>query len=253
VELLTVLAGVSLLAATLWPALQQTQGHARAVACRGQLHQWGLGFALFVDEQDRSLLNATTAVWEGFWRPYCERYPRLFVCPMARRTFAQPQDPLRQYSAERGCLLGDKSHAWQIATRTPTTLEPGPLVGSYATNACGPSLLDPRVSRGRRLDRCGVPIFLDSVDFYAQARATDEPPAYEGHLSSPPDLKRCCIDRHQGGINSLFLDWSVRKVGLKELWTLDWTPWFDRRGPWTQAGGVQPDDWPAWLRTFKDY
>ena len=30
-----------------------------------------------------------------------------------------------------------------------------------------------------------------------------------------------CINRHHGGINMLFADWSVRKVGLKELWTLE--------------------------------
>ena len=24
-------------------------------------------------------------------------------------------------------------------------------------------------------------------------------------------------------------------------------------GPWTKAGGAQPDDWPQWMRKFKDY
>ncbi len=52
----------------------------------------------------------------------------------------------------------------------------------------------------------------------------------------------------------LFRDWSVRKVGLKELWTLKWDDRrFDTNGPWTMAGGVQPEDWPAWMRGFKDY
>lgn len=62
----------------------------------------------------------------------------------------------------------------------------------------------------------------------------------------------------------LFRDWSVRKVGLKELWTLKWdgrkfhtNKWYDRKfdtsGPWTLAGGVQPEDWPEWMRGFKDY
>ena len=51
----------------------------------------------------------------------------------------------------------------------------------------------------------------------------------------------------------LIRDWSVRKVGLKELWTLKWDPAFDTSGPWTLAGGVQPEDWPQWMRGFKDY
>jgi len=45
----------------------------------------------------------------------------------------------------------------------------------------------------------------------------------------------------------------VRKVGLKELWTLKWSKYFDTSGPWTKAGGVAPEDWPAWMRGFKDY
>ena len=49
------------------------------------------------------------------------------------------------------------------------------------------------------------------------------------------------------------MDWSVRKVGLKELWTLKWNKEFNTNNHWTKAGGVQPDDWPQWMRNFKDY
>jgi hypothetical protein len=49
------------------------------------------------------------------------------------------------------------------------------------------------------------------------------------------------------------MDWSARKVGLKELWKLKWHRTFNTDGPWTQAGGVRPTDWPAWMKDFKDY
>ncbi len=62
-----------------------------------------------------------------------------------------------------------------------------------------------------------------------------------------------CIDRHEAGVGGLFLDWSVRKVGLKELWTLKWHPHFNTAGRWTKAGGVKPEQWPKWMRGFKDY
>jgi hypothetical protein len=42
-------------------------------------------------------------------------------------------------------------------------------------------------------------------------------------------------------------------VGLKELWTLKWHRSFNTAGPWTKAGGVSPEDWPEWIRPFKDY
>lgn len=61
------------------------------------------------------------------------------------------------------------------------------------------------------------------------------------------------MNRHEANTNGLFLDWSVRKIGLKELWTLRWYMDFDRAGWWTRAGGVKPEDWPPWMRNFKDY
>jgi len=66
-------------------------------------------------------------------------------------------------------------------------------------------------------------------------------------------MKKVCINRHQGGVNMLFLDWSARRTGLKELWTLKWSEYFETNGPWTKAGGALPEDWPQWLRKFKDY
>jgi prepilin-type processing-associated H-X9-DG protein len=62
-----------------------------------------------------------------------------------------------------------------------------------------------------------------------------------------------CIDRHEGAVNVLFMDWSARRVGLKELWTLKWHKNFNIQGPWTRGGGVMPTDWPEWMRNFKDY
>jgi hypothetical protein len=51
----------------------------------------------------------------------------------------------------------------------------------------------------------------------------------------------------------LFGDASVRRTGLKELWTLKWHKEFDTSNRWTKGGGVQPEDWPQWMRRFKDY
>jgi len=66
-------------------------------------------------------------------------------------------------------------------------------------------------------------------------------------------MKHFVLSRHQTGINMLFMDWSVRDVGLKELWTLKWHRKFPTAGPWTTAGGVSPTDWPEWMQKFKDY
>jgi hypothetical protein len=49
------------------------------------------------------------------------------------------------------------------------------------------------------------------------------------------------------------MDGSVRKARLKELWSLKWDRQFDVPKSWVTAGGVQPQDWPEWMRKFKGY
>jgi len=61
------------------------------------------------------------------------------------------------------------------------------------------------------------------------------------------------MKRHGTYVNGLFLDWSARRIDLKELWVLRWYPGFDTAGRWTKAGNAQPEDWPEWMRGLKDY
>jgi len=96
-----------------------------------------------------------------------------------------------------------------------------------------------------------TPLLLDCASAGFSVMRTDGPPAFDGELVGM--LSHACIDRHQGGINGLFCGMTVRKVGLKELWTLRWHPEWDTANRWTKAGGVQPEDWPRWMRGFKDY
>jgi hypothetical protein len=49
------------------------------------------------------------------------------------------------------------------------------------------------------------------------------------------------------------MDTSIKKVGLKEMWTFKWHKAFDVTNQWTRAGGVQSEDWPEWMKGFKDY
>ncbi len=113
---------------------------------------------------------------------------------------------------------------------------------------------------------CGTAIL--AVDHGLEARATrwhdawprdtDSPPAYPdefgwGDKGTTDEMKHFCINRHSAFVNFLFMDWSTRPVGLKELWTLKWHRAFNTAGPWTKAGGVAPADWPDWMRGFKDY
>jgi hypothetical protein len=66
-------------------------------------------------------------------------------------------------------------------------------------------------------------------------------------------MRRVCLNRHNAATNGAFLDFSVRRIGLKELWTLKWSRNFVTNNYWTKAGGVMPGDWPGWMSNFKDY
>jgi prepilin-type processing-associated H-X9-DG protein len=92
-----------------------------------------------------------------------------------------------------------------------------------------------------------VPLLLDSTAPLIPFFEFTKPPQNE------QDGSGFIINRHNGYVNGLFLDWSVRKIGLKELWTLKWNKQFDTSNEWTKTGGVQPEDWPEWMRNFKDY
>ncbi len=83
------------------------------------------------------------------------------------------------------------------------------------------------------------------------------PPEFHGQWEpsrAAGEMRHFMIDRHKNGrVNHMFLDWSVREVDLKELYTLKWHREFNQAGFWTRAGGVQPSDWPEWLRQYKDF
>jgi len=99
-----------------------------------------------------------------------------------------------------------------------------------------------------------IPVLSDSRLQGVMPTDADAPPESDGGpYTHSFGMSNLCINRHNGGINMLFMDWSVRKVGLKELWTLKWHPDYDTAGPWTTASGAQPEDWPKWMRRFQDY
>jgi prepilin-type processing-associated H-X9-DG protein len=99
-----------------------------------------------------------------------------------------------------------------------------------------------------------VPLFMDGLRFNIFPLPTDTPaPVIDQAWESTQHMRRACIDRHDGATNMAFLDWSVRRVDLKELWTLKWHKTYSTAGPWTQAGGVLPSDWPEWMQRYREY
>ena len=269
IELLVVLAVIAILMGILLPTLQRVRRLAKGIACQGNLRQWGLMFTLYADNNDHKYFEQRDGdTWIGPMEPYyrgCKN--SLFLCPMAIKPYIgepeqRPTDlGIRALSQKRYWAMayigaGTKYHAWWL-------FEPKPFC-SYGLNDW---LMDHSGSSsymGSAADignASHVPIFLDCIWRGSRPHKLDKPPADDDcppeipaganpHISS---MQYFCIDRHHQSINSAFMDGSVRKVGLKQLWVLKWHRYFDPNGPWTKAGGADPEDWPEWMRSFKGY
>ena len=273
IELLVVIAIIALLMAVLLPALQRVRRQGKAVICQSNLKQWGTTLALYVeDNQGRFAIDSSG--WGGIWlfrgvflsgedpnasedtlHGFSTR--GIICCPMATKprrsgVFVAGSGTMVRMHGSSGSTFG----AWEITDPAPA------FHGSYGFNTHlfrGFSEW-PHMAYWRFSDldifslrgRASIPTILDAAYMSGAPIASEWPPRRE-FPGGGFGMDAFCINRHNGYVNGLFLDWSVRKVGLKELWTLKWNRDFDTAGRWTRAGGVQPEDWPRWMRRFKDY
>ena len=92
-----------------------------------------------------------------------------------------------------------------------------------------------------------MPLLLGEQYYAGYPQLSDAPPAYDGESYTGTDdyMTAFCVNRHNGYVNGTFLDWSVRRIGLKELWKLKWHRYFDTNAPLPT--------WPNWMRHLKDY
>ena len=258
IELLVVIAIIALLMGILMPALQRVRKQARATVCLANMHQWSLCFAMYMGDNN-GLFSDYAKAKSGFWmsvlRPYYVDIGDLRCCPEAMK----PAVP------EGGTIpSGSTLKAWGVFLGVIDWAEEGHY-GSYGLNGWLYSKGSPH---GQPLenywkgynnvpDASNVPLLLDCVWVDGWPQPNDAPYMGANHLEQGYGgrsmMGRFCIDRHDGFVNSAFMDSSARRVGVKELWTLKWHRQFDTSGAYTLADGVQSSDWPQWMRSFKDY
>jgi prepilin-type N-terminal cleavage/methylation domain-containing protein/prepilin-type processing-associated H-X9-DG protein len=264
IELLVVIAIIALLMSILMPALQRVKQQAKTIKCRANLKQWNLFFSMYTEDNNSRFEPGVETPghpghsnhWMNALRPYYRNDPLIRCCPTAMKPIIDEngqQAPVFNVFSAWGRFWGDG-------------FDEAGEYGSYGINGW---VEDPPAGvatvyedfetvnnwRTPNVKEAGyVPLFMDALRFNVFPRHNDAPPptqdqAWEGYQH----MRRICINRHDAGINMAFLDFSVRKAGLKELWTLRWHKAYEQAGPYTLAGGVQATDWPEWMRSFKDY
>jgi len=255
IELLVVISIIALLISILMPCLKRARKQARAVACQAKLHESGLYFAAYAAEHDGKLQmndakEGEVTHWYGFLKVLAghswERKD-LLVCPVA----PQPKPTVKlEWVVEKWYAFGDTYSAW--TTLLSEEAGRGPHVGSYGINTAVRMYLGQWIA-SEASGEPSIPVYLDCAYLDTLPVPRAGPPPYEGYFDGHEQPNYSCINRHEGGVNCLFMNWSVRKVGLKELWALKWYKDYDAAGPWTKRGGVKPEDWPEWMRNFRDY
>ena len=254
IELLVVIAIIALLMGILMPSLQRVRKQARAVTCRSNLKQWGLIWYFYTEDSDGKFNigsygqgGAAGNDWPITLLPYYRDKGKLALCPSATLPGAKAGPfEYRAWNWDEG--------GWgDVRDKDPTIRDRG----SYGENEWICNRTDDRNWKDTRKIKTptNVPLFFDCAYVDAWPLHTQGAPDIKGFdVANGNEWNVVCIDRHSGSVNGIFADFStVRKIDLKELWTLKWHREFDTTGVWTKAGGVQTSDWPQWMRSYKEY
>jgi len=235
IELLVVISIIALLMSILMSALGKAKKTAQAAICMSNLHQWALAWQMFTEDQGGSFTDERE--WHLYMMPYC-RTRKMYYCPSATKT------------AEEGAR-----HPFMVWVYTS---DDGDITGSYGLNLwvtknTGGGRPEELLWKSPNVRSASyVPMFMDCTMYYNTCPLhEDDPPEYDGEPSvgNREEMRRVCINRHNMAINMLFLDFTVRKVELKELWELWWhRDWNPNNDP--------PPDWKTvapWMAHLKDY
>ena len=252
---------------------------AKEAVCLSNLRQFGAGFSMYAQDNDGQMVlgwgmlkfgtgdSGFASAWYNKMQNYVgEDYYGLWCCPVAQKPggYAHPGSigiPIEEFawSGYRGknFYIPDTDPPWDSRI----------VWGSYCLNLWatyydGPEPAFTEVPlpnahwRGPSFYKgaSAAPILTGGIVWNGLPHHTDMPPVIQGAFSI--GIGRYCMNRHNGKVNGLFLDFSARSVGLKELWTLKWHRYFDIEGPYTAAGGMTPVDWEAtapWMADFTGY
>jgi prepilin-type N-terminal cleavage/methylation domain-containing protein len=249
IELLVVISIIALLISILMPALNKARGQAKASVCMSNMKQWGLIFNYYATDNDGKFMQWAYDVdytGDGTW--IASLYPyykdggeEMRLCPEAVRTPEEGEkNPARMAWV---AVIDGVEHKNSYAINN----------WCYGTNPDSPdniwSLTNAKQRAWRKMDNKGsnnIPMFLEGWRWGGgpTSRSDSAPPTNDLRWNTS-GFDRFCLDRHSGCVNVCFMDFSVRRVGLKQLWNLKWHKRYGIRDP-------LPLPWPEWMENLPD-
>ena len=247
IELLVVIAIIALLLSIVMPALSLAKGKARAVICRSNLKQWGLMLALYTQANDDSFMGPQNGLWVDPLRPYFgdSGSDDVRLCPSTSLEKSDPFLEAWSLPATGGVLEAGYASSYGINNwvyNTPvsmTTLWSKPTKNNWRKTTTAPAPYT-------------IPSFLECYRWGGHPDSGDAPPANRPETDAElwaaaggNEMNRFNLDRHQGRVNTVFLDSSVRKVTLRELWGLKWHREYK---PGAEVARMEAARWPDWMK-----
>ncbi len=247
IELLVVISIIALLISILMPAMNKARKQAKAVVCQSNLKQWAYIFQMYTDEMD-------SKTWEIDWvfGSWMNILPEINELNQSNPFPSFSAEPRAEVENLRSCPEAVKPCAdifwgrgsfdtiWKRRGGGYQDYEMGSFSwGSYGMNSWisrpiyqyfDYNIEDHRYWKNIYVkDTSNIPLFLDSAYVYARPLDTDPIPIMgTGDYSAIPigamncQMWQFCLDRHFGAVNACFLDISVRRIPLPELWDLKW-------------------------------
>jgi len=263
IELLVVIAIIALLMSILMPTLKLVRRQVRTLICISNQRQCALYFWSYANDNngrfyEGEINRGKGTNWLNSIRSYHNNNWEIFMCAEVK---------------EKSGFAGSKYEAW------------GPFTGNWWRNGCYGScgvngwLADPpaecrfnytnkgpigdtrfnwRNANIKGADK--IPILCESIWYIGWAHRSGDVPDYDGAIVgslSASYMSWYMMNRHNGYVGCNFLDFSGRKVGLKELWELNWSrEWYrSSDGDLTPiyAAPTEFTQTDHWLYKYKNY
>ena len=247
IELLVVIAIIALLLSIIMPALGLAKEKARAVVCSSNLKQWGVMFAMYAESNDSKLMSGDSgSLWVKPLAPYHEEgsSAKIRLCPSTSPDKADPF--LKAWALPPGSLtISGYASSYGINNwvynppSSVTSMWGNPVANNWR------SVLDASAPYT-------VPLFLECYRWGGHPDSGNVPSAKRPETvaelwaaAGGNDMNRFNLDRHQGRVNTVFLDSSVRKVTLRDLWGLKWHREYK---PGLEVARMEAARWPDWMK-----